>query len=305
MKEKRNGKCQLHYNLREELTNLVQTCMDEYPRKRSTAVNYRSTLTSFCHFLDQNDEPCQLSRRLIVRYEYWLRSRGLLRNSTSFYMRNLRSMCHMLKEKGIQCDIGIFSDVYTGVDKTRKRAMAEQTIRIIKSADLSSEPTLAYWRDLFLFSFYCRGMSFVDVAYLRENNVRNGYIRYQRRKTGRIIEIRIEQCMQEIISRYPGKQGYIFPIITSVNLDRAYYQYRSGICTFNKMLKILADRLGIPPFSSYMSRHTWATIARDKQIPISIISESMGHSSEKVTQIYLASFNQQTLDDANKFVIDI
>ena len=304
MKQK-DSSCQLPHNLGRELACVIQACVKERQVKLGTAANYHSTLVSFNQFLAQTDEPCRLTRRLIMKYESWLRARGLSRNTTSFYMRNLRAMCRMLKDRGIKYDKTIFDDVYTGVDKTRKRAMAEQTLRIIKGCDLSSEPDLEYWRDLFLFSFYCRGMAFVDVAYLRKENVHDGYIRYIRHKTGQTIEIRIERCMQKIMERYPGKNGYVFPVITSTDPDWAYRQYRSGICIFNRMLKQIATRLGIPPFSSYMSRHTWATIARDKQIPISVISESMGHSSEKVTQIYLASFSQQVLDDANRFVIDI
>lgn len=305
MKELKKTACRLPYNLGRELACAIQACVKERLVKPGTVANYRSTLISFNQFLAQTGEPCRLTRRLIVKYENWLRARGLLRNTTSFYMRNLRAMCRMLKDRGIKYDKAIFDDVYTGVDKTRKRAMAEQTLRIIKGCDLSSEPDLEYCRDLFLFSFYCRGMAFVDVAYLREENIHDGYIRYIRRKTGQTIEVRIEKCMQEIMARYPGKKGYVFPVLTSTDPNWAYHQYRSGICTFNRMLKQLAAHLGISPFSSYMSRHTWATIARDKQIPISVISESMGHSSEKVTQIYLASFSQQVLDDANRFVIDI
>ncbi len=271
----------------------------------STATNYCSAAASFFSFLEQTEEDFRLESVIFVRYEHWLRSKGLLRNSTSFYMRNLRAMCRALKGRGTLKNVDFFGGVYTGVDNTRKRAVAESVIARVKRADLSAEPILAYYRDLFLFCFYCRGMSFVDLAYLRTENIRDGYIRYSRRKTGRTIEIHIEKCMTEIMARYPGQLGYVFPIITTSDSVKAYRQYRSAICVFNRMLKRLAERLGVPVFSSYASRHTWATIARDKQVPLSVISESMGHSSEAVTRIYLASFSQQVIDEANKSVIDI
>ena len=190
---------------------------------------------------------------------------------------------------------------YTGIAKTRKRAVSEQTLARIKQADLTEFPQLARCRDLFLFCFYCRGMAFVDLAYLRQENIDGHYIRYTRRKTGQNLEIH----MKEIMLRHAGSGGYLFPILTSDNPRKAYEQYRSAICTFNRSLKILSQRLDIPALSSYMSRHTWATIARYRQIPLAIISEGMGHNSENTTRIYLSSFNQQVLDEANKNVITI
>ena len=270
-----------------------------------TAANYRAAAASFCQFLNSGHKHTEFNRQLIQEYEYWLRAKGLIRNSTSFYMRNLRAMCRQLNKKGIETPADCFESVYTGIDTTRKRALTEQAMSLIKHADLSNEPTLAYTRDLFLFCFYCRGMAFVDLAYLRHDNIYNGYIRYVRRKTGRVIEIRLERCMTEIINRYPGTAGYLFPVLRSQEPACAFKQYRSAICVFNRMLKQLATRLGIPKLSSYMSRHSWATIARRRQVPLSVISQGMGHSSEAITQIYLASFSQQVIDDANRNVINI
>ena len=286
-----------------KLQKLIREVQSE--GRHGTANNYRHTRSSFFRFIQEPNTEFSLDAPTVERYEQWLRSRGVSRNSSSFYMRNLRAMCNLLFKRGAIADAELFADVYTGIAKTRKRAVSEQTLARIKQADLTEFPQLARCRDLFLFCFYCRGMAFVALAYLRQENIDGHYIRYTRRKTGQNLEIHIEPCMKEIMLRHAGSGGYLFPILTSDNPRKAYEQYRSAICTFNRSLKILSQRLDIPALSSYMSRHTWATIARYRQIPLAIISEGMGHNSENTTRIYLSSFNQQVLDEANKNVITI
>lgn len=271
----------------------------------STAANYRHTCSSFFLFLRDTGSDFLLNGLLMERYERWLWGRRVSRNSSSFYMRNLRAMCNVLAKKGVIADAGLFANVYTGVAKTRKRAVAEGVLARVRDADLTRFPKLAYCRDLFLFSFYCRGMAFVDIAYLRWRDIEGEYIYYTRHKTGQRLEVRIEPCMREIMRRYAGSAEYVFSILTAADREGAYRQYRAAICSFNRTLKSLSKLLDIPVLSSYMSRHSWATIARNKQIPLSVISEGMGHNSESTTQIYLASFNQQVVDEANRSVISI
>ena len=140
---------------------------------------------------------------------------------------------------------------------------------------------------------------------MRWRDIEGEYIYYTRHKTGQRLEVRIEPCMREIMRRYAGSAEYVFSILTAADREGAYRQYRAAICSFNRTLKSLSKLLDIPVLSSYMSRHSWATIARNKQIPLSVISEGMGHNSESTTQIYLASFNQQVVDEANRSVISI
>ena len=96
----------------------------------------------------------------------------------------------------------------------------------------------------------------------------------------------------------------MFPIITAANPEAAYRQYQIALNYHNRKLKILGQKIGEAlPLSSYTARHTWATTARRHNVPISIISEGMGHSSEKTTQIYLASFENSVIDEANKSIL--
>ncbi|MDR1652953.1 MAG: site-specific integrase, partial [Prevotellaceae bacterium] len=162
---------------------------------------------------------------------------------------------------------------------------------------------LALARDLFLFSFYMRGISFVDMANLRKSNVQNGYITYFRSKTRQMLTVKIEPCMQKIILRYEAQtiDDYLLPVFTDTNRIHA-----SQLRNYNKRLHRISQKLGLDkPISSYVSRHTWATIALRRGIPVEIISESMGHENEATTRIYLASLGQAVVDRANAEIIKL
>lgn len=273
--------------------------------KDRTSETYRTSLNSFMRFRQGADLPLdEIQGNLMRRYEAYLHHRGITRNSSSFYMRTLRAAYNQAVEEGLTTDRQPFRQVYTGVDKTAKRAVPMETIRQIKTLDLAAAPALDFARDLFLFSFYTRGMSFIDMAYLEKNNLQDGVLSYRRRKTGQKLYIRWEECMQEIILKYETRchEPYLLPILTTAHDNRR--QYKNALYTTNKNLKILARRLGIPvPLTSYVARHSWASAARGKNIPIAIISESMGHHSEATTQIYLASLNPTLIDEANAKII--
>ncbi len=271
-----------------------------------TARNYRCARNSFATFLNNRDISIySMTETLILEYDSWLKKRGITRNSISFYMRILRSVYNKAAEELFFDSEHLFGKVYTGIDRTRKRAVNEETIIQLKNLNLSEYKTLSYARDIFIFSFYTRGMAFVDIAYLKKNCIKNGSIRYIRHKTGQIINIRIESCMEKIMNRYHTKNDYIFPIITSSDENIAYKQYQNSLSYYNKQLKKISILLGLSsPLTSYTARHTWATAARNKNIPLSVISAGMGHTSEKTTQIYLASLDNSIIDEANKFIIN-
>ena len=276
---------------------------------QGTARNYLRARSSFSRFRKNKDiEIASMTEELICDYEMWLRRNKVSRNTASFYMRILRSVYNKAAENGFTPQIYPFKKVYTGVERTRKRAVDESVIIRLKKTDLSSNQSLAYARDLFLFSFYTRGMAFVDMAYLKKTDLKNGQILYARRKTGQSLSIRLEPCMQQIIDQYAGKAAgteYIFPIITSTDTERAFTQYQNALSYYNKQLKRLSALLGLEaPLASYVSRHSWATVARNKNVPISVISAGMGHTSEATTQIYLASLDASVVDDANNTIIN-
>ena len=274
-------------------------------RQYRIAETYTTSVNSFSRFLGGKDIPFKaLTPSLVVRYEAWLLDRGLCRNTTSFYMRNLRAIFNKAVKLGYAPPGDPFQQVYTGVDKTRKRALPLSDIRRIKRLDLSARPDLSLARDLFLFSFYTRGMSFVDMSYLRPDNIQDGYLVYARKKTGQSLRIKWEKSMQDIVDRYDAPcSGYLLPIITSKDRDERN-QYRNILFRVNSGLAEISRMLHIdPPITTYVARHSWATIAYSQNVSVSIISEALGHDSERTTRIYLASVSNSRVDRANSMIL--
>lgn len=272
-----------------------------------TANNYEKTMRSLESFLRNKKLTfSNFNEQLIADYNTYLISKGLMRNSISFYMRNLRAIYNKAVKQKIVKKKELFSEVYTGIDKTRKRAVDERLISKLYNLKLDNNDVLSLTRDIFIFSYCMRGMSFVDIAYLKKTDISNGVISYCRRKTGQLMNVRIESCMQRIINKYKENASeYIFPIIKSDDKGEAYKQYRSGINIYNRNLGILSDMIGSGcKLSSYTARHSWATAARKHDVPISVISAGMGHSSETTTQIYLKSIEDDVVDRANAEIIN-
>jgi integrase len=215
----------------------------------------------------------------------------------------LRSIYNKAVRQGLCLQKHPFKGTYTGIDKTGKRAVDEDIILALKKMDLTQNVNLELTRDLFMFSFYMRGISFVDMANLRKSNVQNGYITYIRSKTKQQLSVRLEPCMQEIIDRYRSRtiDDYLLPVFTPHNRS-----HTSQLRTYNKRLKRISEMLGLEkPLSSYVARHSWATIALRKEVPIEVISEGMGHENETTTRIYLASIGQSAVDEANMKIIGL
>lgn len=269
-----------------------------------TAETYQATLRSICRFMQGTDVPLSLiDCSFMQRYEDHLKARRLKRNTISFYMRVLRAVYNKAVSSGLTEDRKPFKTVYTGIGKTTKRAISLVDLRVIHTCVC---PTFALRlaRDLFLFSFYTRGMSFIDMAYLKKTDVKNGMLTYKRRKTGQHLQIRWEPCMQRIVDRYEQfTDGYLLPIIRK-RKGRERTQYKNKQCAINKQLKRLSRILHLDsPLSMYVARHSWATIAKEMNIPLSIISDGMGHHSLQTTQIYLATIDAEAIDAANKKII--
>jgi site-specific recombinase XerD len=141
------------------------------------------------------------------------------------------------------------------------------------------------------------------MANLRKCNLKNGYIVYSRSKTRQMLTVKLEICMQEIISLYESQtiDDYLLPVYTAQNCDNA-----SQLRNHNKRLKRISEILGLETsLSSYVTRHTWATMALRKGFSIEVISESMGHENETTTRIYLASLGQSVVDKANAEIIKL
>ena len=277
--------------------------MEKLGRPR-TGESYRQTLSSFRRFRHGVDLYFdRLDADMAAQYESHMRNCRLSRNTTSFYLRILRSIYNRAVEEGLATQADPFRRVYTGVDKTAKRAISLAEIRRLKELDLGGDAALDYARDLFLFSFYLRGISFVDLAYLRKKDLQNGYLTYIRKKTGQQLRIRWERPMQAILDKYAeNPTPYLLPVITQDGNERR--QYLNKLLYVNRKLKRLAAlaHIGIP-LSTYVSRHSWASIARAKNVPLSVISEGMGHDNEETTRIYLAAIQTRRIDEANHRIL--
>ena len=158
---------------------------------------------------------------------------------------------------------------------------------------------------MFLFSFYTRGMSFVDMSYLRRKDLSNGILTYRRHKTGQLLHIKWEACMQEIVNKYKNENStFLLPIINTADVEEQRKQYIYSAHNINRCLKKIGAMLGLSlPLTMYVARHTWASIAKQRNIPISVISDGLGHDSELTTRIYLSSLNNIEIDKANKMIM--
>ena len=275
--------------------------------KIRTSETYTAALRSFSGFMNDKEVLFdQLNADLFAEYEAYLKSRGNTPNTISFYMRILKAVYNRAVEDGLTEQRHLFKSVYTGVEKTMKRALSLNDIKRIKGLDLSLKPNLDFARDMFLLCFYTRGMSFIDMAYLRKKDLENGTLSYRRRKTGQQLFIKWEKCMQEILDKYPiNETEYLLPIITKRNEDYRK-QYANELHRVNHLLKKIGKNLNLLiPLTMYVGRHSWASVAKSRNVPISVISEGMGHDSENTTQIYLASLDTSVVDRANKKILDL
>jgi len=275
--------------------------------KHRTAEIYDTVLRSFIAFRsDEDTAPDEVDADMVQLYEAYLLGRGLVRNTTSFYMRTLRAVYNRAVDKGLTVQRDPFRHVYTGIDKTVKRAIPLKSIRKIRNLDLSLKSVLDFARDMFLFSFYTRGMSFIDMAFLKRNDLQNGVLTYCRHKTGQRLYIKWERCMQEILDKYPPSDtAYLLPIISKSGcVEEERRQYRNALRLVNNKLKVVSKMAGLDVnLTMYVSRHSWASAARQRNIPLAVISEGMGHDSETTTQIYLASLDTSAVDRANKTIL--
>lgn len=291
------------------------------------AQNYRSSGRCFGRYLStlhRKDIPLRkIDAELIASYQQWLLDNGVRRNTSVFYMRNLHAVYNKAVRQQLVVDRHPFSFVQTNITYTDKRAIASVLIRNISTLDipdslvlLGQDPkkkpfsrmcqAMAFARDTFIFCFCARGLTFVDFAYLKHENIRQGRIIYERRKTGQRIEVEIQPQMQDFIDKYATVGGpYLFPVLTDTDAKKAYRQYGSAIRRYNKQLARLSKVLGSDiSLTSYVSRHSWATAAYHADVPLPHISEAMGHTSEHTTRIYLKSLESSKIDKENRRLLD-
>ena len=272
-----------------------------------TKNNYTNAVNRFIEFRNQKDLTfSQMTADMMEMYQAWLWNRGVGQNTVSFYLRTLRTLHHKAVEAGQATSNDIFAHVQTANVRTAKRAISVKDIRKIEKLDLPRGSSLDKARDMFLFSFYLRGMAFVDMAFLKKSDLKCGMVSYNRRKTHQNLNIEWIKPMQAIIDKYAEQtkdSPYMLPILTGKETS-PYIQYRKVEYNTNYNLKKIGKMIGLKiPLTTYVARHTWASIALHMNIPIATISEGMGHNSYKTTQIYLESIDVATINEANRRII--
>lgn len=273
--------------------------------KRAMVRRLDTSLNSLLRYTDGKEVAWDdVTSTFILGYEEFLIKRGLCRNSTSFYMRNLRSIVNRAIEQDCNVPRNPFRHVYMGVDKTQKRAVTLDTIRMIRDLDLSKYPSLDFARKVFMFSFYTRGMSFIDIAFLKKSDMCHGVISYSRRKTRQQFHVRVEPEIKMVIDSFGNNDtSYLLPIIVH-NDESPERQYENAYYRINRNIQKVGKMLGLETkLTLYVARHAWASIALSNNVAVSTISKAMGHDSEKTTIIYLRSLDTSAVDKANHDII--
>jgi len=231
--------------------------------------HYTAAINRFIGFHGEGEIAFEeFNTALMGEYECHLKEEGLCPNSISYYMRNLRAIYNKAVEQEFTEQRNPFRHVYTGIAKTLKRAVSIEVVRSLRSMDLRHDPATQLARDLFLFSFYTRGMAIIDVAFLRKSNLKNGVLTYRRHKTGQLLTIKWEQQMQEILNRHTNRESdFMFPIIDD-KTPEYYRQYRTAYNRILRRLKKLGTTLGLTEaLTFHRSRHSWASIAKEYTVP--------------------------------------
>lgn len=284
-----------------------QVTKKEEMKRHGSAMTYGNAYRRFKEYRKDVDLTFdKLTQDLIERYEAWLINRRLKQNTVRFYLRTLKAILGKAITDGLLVDRKLFSRVRLSHVKTTKRAITEKELKAIERLSLPDGSAMAFARDIFMFSFYMRGMPFVDIAYLRKTDLKNGTLSYCRKKTNQSLTVEWEKAQQQIVDRYAHltvNSPYMLPIINHED-GTEYEQYRRVQENVNNNLKKIGRMIGLKlPLTAYVARHTWACVARDMNISVAIISEGMGHSSYKTTQVYLNSIDTSRINEANRKII--
>ena len=248
----------------------------------------------------------QITPEFLDGFIHYLKTEGLQENSINSYISCIRAMYNKAVNIGVTSQsANPFRHLRLHRKETEKRAVPETVIEEIAKLDLKYSPELQLAAALFIFSYLTCGIPFADLARLTWDNVHDDIIIYKRIKTGTLVCIGITPGMKNLLKRYKQKDSKrLFPILPE-NEKITERRYKNELRKYNSRLKKIGKMLKTPrQLTSYVARHTWATEALKKNIPLAAISQSLGHTSIKTTQLYLASLSQDKLNKANKKVTD-
>ena len=282
---------------------------------------YACTLRSYEKFCAEERHPKNTTASLSMQeiftperlkeYEDWLAGQQSSPNTISTYMRTLQAVYNRWMSPGIEgYNPVLFKDVYTKVESRTKRALTAEQMEQLRNTDFSvltlrQQQVLTY----FLLMFMLRGMPFIDLAHLRKSDLRNRRITYRRHKTGKLMVVDVPPDAMRLLQKYRDKTDseYLFPLLHGgLFMEEHHHRYQETLRHFNRELARLMKQLlpGVS-VSSYTARHTWATLAYHSGVPEGLISQSLGHSSLRVTMTYLKPFDAEVIDRINRQVISL
>jgi integrase/recombinase XerD len=271
-------------------------------------LSYFTTNINELHFSD-------IDIQFLNKFEEFLKVKGKGGNTIYIYMRTLRALINKAIKEEVTSEkyyaFKRFSLAKYAKIKTAKRAITKDEIDKIKAVNLESNPELTDAKNLFLFSYYCRGMNFIDMALLQWKNIKQDRVIYTRQKTKELFNIQLLPPALEILDYYKpntfiSANSYVFSVLNeSHNTPQSIHNRRVKMNReINSQLKDLAAKAEISSeLTTYVARHTYATLMKKSGQSTAIISEALGHDSEKTTQIYLDSFENSILDEASKSIL--
>lgn len=271
---------------------------------------YEVSYNSFIKFNKHLDIPfSDIDVAWLKRYEAWGKSQNLSVSTISTRIRHLRAVFNLaLLEHAIKSDCYPFHTYKVSKlnRATAKRALSKADIQnIMEYQGKSPMEQLAI--DLFTFSYLCAGINFIDMAKLKQSNIQENQLVYNREKTKKLIIVPLQEPAMQIIEKYNnGKSSFVFPILSNFHKSEVQVANRlhKVLAKINKHLKKIGVKLNLPiPLTTYVARHSFATVLKRAGVSTSIISESLGHSSERITQVYLDSFDKKQIDTAMKALL--
>ena len=294
------------------LESIIQSLIAE--NRIGNANHYKALLNSLQRFTSLSQLLfVDLDSAFLARYENYLKGNGNKGNTISIKMRTLRATFNKaIKDNIIKKDYYPFDNYNVSKlrEDTVKRSITKDDMIRILNFDVSiitkrPQSLIQFSKDIFLFSYFGCGINMIDISYLKKSDVFEDRIVYCRHKTGKRISFSLQDYAKEIIQKYIGQSGnYLFPILDNSlhkTADQQIRRIKKVTYVVNKNLKKIGEALSLPiPLTTYVSRHSFATILKRSGVNIALISEALGHSDLKTTQIYLDSFENSQIDEAMK-----
>lgn len=290
---------------KEELVPMTERMFQEIKRRNnecsvSTTINRITAVNAFGRYIKEKRPTAavitvdNVTKECIRDFVRWMYEQNKKPSYIRCQIANLRSLLNLINGRGQE----IFGGLKIPKEQTVKRAIGIDIVTMIFKLSLSDSPDLQLARQIFLFCLFAQGMPLVDAARLKVSNISNGHITYYRQKTRQPVTVKITPELENIMRQLPhGKDEYLLPILDPDSDTPLERQYKNFLQRYNRKLGKISEMIGHGVhLTSYVARHTWATIAYSINKEMRPVSKSLGHSSTRVTATYIKDDN----DDVDK-----